>query len=180
MPSPSQILSHIWSSCFCSDILVWLTWIYGGKISAFQTTTTNYMNHFWKVPSKTMVSVKGWENPPHSWRDTASSVEGWGAGHKQEEQRNLAGWVIALNNVMIPGEQRRGIQTKALLPKCKIWDPVLPSDPCPCKSSTVLFLCFVCKYNRQLPTWLPKSHPGDAFPDICALNLISLSKINSG
>lgn len=61
------------------------------KISAPPTTTINHTNHFWKGPSKTMVSVKGWENLPHSRRTILSSVEGQGAGHGQEEQGRFSG-----------------------------------------------------------------------------------------
>lgn len=41
-------------------------------------------------------------------------------------------WVSHSPTFPLSGVEKKEIQAKAALPKCEIWDPPLPSNPCPC------------------------------------------------
>lgn len=142
------------------------------------------MNHFSKGSSKTMVSVEGWEKLPH-WEDRSELCEGLGrsiyAGGTRESL-----WVSYSPHFLISGVQGKEIQTKAPLPKGKIWDPISFLTPAHAFSKTSSVTeadlpqsspCMLYPRYILLPLWLLKSCPDYASPDTCTL--ISPLKINS-
>lgn len=115
--------SHIWSGCFCS-----VYHLHDYMEEDFCYSNNNHKSHkpFLEGTLKNHGCCERLGEPATLLEDHPELCGGLGSRAWARGTREIF-WVSHRPKFLILGMEMRDIQTKPPLPKCKIWDPTLPS-----------------------------------------------------